>query len=86
MQQSLYRLHRTEIYVQFSWVPAHVGIKGNEGAVKTAKIATQMNYIIDIPFGKAEVKAILKKEVMKKWQDRWDREITGRNYYNIQKM
>ena len=41
-----------------------------------------MNNIIDMPFGK--VKAIKKKEVIKKWQDRWDREITGRNYYNIQ--
>ena len=84
-QHSLYRLHRTGIFVRFCWVPAHVGIKGNEGADKNAKIATKMDNIIDIPFGKAEVKAILKKEVMKKWQDRWDREITGRNYYNIQK-
>ena len=56
-----YRLHRTGISVRFCWVPAHVGIKGNEGADKIAKIATKMNNIIDMPYGKTEVKAIKKK-------------------------
>ena len=46
----------------------------NTEADKIAKIATKMNNIIDMPYGKTEVKAILKKEVIKKWQERWDRE------------
>ena len=46
----------------------------DEGADKIAKIATKINNIIDMPYGKTEVKAILKKEVIKKWQERWDRE------------
>ena len=49
-------LHGKGISVKFCWVPANVGIKGNYGADKTAKIATKMNNIIDIPYGKAEVK------------------------------
>ena len=32
IQLTLYRLHRTRISVKFCWVPAHVGIKENEGA------------------------------------------------------
>ena len=61
-QQSLYRLHRAGITITFCGVPAHVGIKGNDGADKTAKIATKMNSIIhsyfgeNLLFGKAKCK------------------------------
>ena len=58
IQLSLYRLRRTGISVKFCWVPAHVGIKGIEGADKIAKMATKINNIIDMPYGKTEVKAI----------------------------
>ena len=58
IQLSLDRLHRTGISVKFCWVPAHVGIKGIEGADKIAKIATKINNIIDMPYGKTEVRAI----------------------------
>ena len=57
-------LQRTGISVIFCWVPANVAIEGNEGANKTAQIATKINNIIDMPYGKAEVKAI-KKIVIK---------------------
>jgi len=36
IQQSLFRLQRLRTDVRFCWVPAHVGIKGNEGADKIA--------------------------------------------------
>ncbi len=44
-----------------------------------------MSEIINIPFGKGEAKAIIKKGMMKKWQDRWDMDNSGRKYYSIQK-
>ena len=44
---------------------------------KIAKIATKMNNIIDMPYGKTEVKAIEKKISHQKVQERWDRETTG---------
>uniref|UniRef100_A0A8C9Z4M2 ribonuclease H n=1 Tax=Sander lucioperca TaxID=283035 RepID=A0A8C9Z4M2_SANLU len=39
LHHSLLRLHRGGIDVQFCWVPAHKGVKGNEGADKLAKEA-----------------------------------------------
>ncbi len=44
-----------------------------------------MSEIINIPFSKGEAKAIIKKGMMKKWQDRWDMDNSGRKYYSIQK-
>ena len=58
IQLNLYRLHGTGISVRFCWVSANVGIEGDEGADKTAKIATKINNIIDMPFGKADTQAI----------------------------
>lgn len=85
IQQSLFRLQRLRIDVRFCWVPAHTGVQGNEGADNIAKKSTKMNNVINIPLGKGEAKAIIKKEMLKKWQDRWDVDKSGRKYYSLQK-
>ncbi len=75
---NLFRLRRLQI-------PAHVNIEGNDKTDKIAKKSTRVNKIISIPFGKGEAKAIIKKEMMKKWQDRWDMDNSVMKYYSIQK-
>lgn len=69
------------------WVPAHVGVKGNEQADKLAKQALKSkNVQIKIPISRAEVKNIIKEHANKIWQERWDEEETGRHMHNIQKQ
>lgn len=62
------RLHRRGVDEQFGWVPAHGGLKGNEGANKLAKAALEKEITLPVPRGKGEGKAVIKKE----W--RYDRE------------
>ena len=83
--QCIYRLHRIGIAIGFCWVPAHVGIEGNETADRMAKKALNMKQITDITFGKGEGKAIIKKNITELWQNMWDTENKGRTYYRIQK-
>ena len=85
IHQSLYRLYSTRIKVSFCWVPAHVGIEGNEKADTVAKSSLELIEIMKLPFSKGEAKAILKEEMNKKWQNSWDSDSKGRTYYNIQK-
>ncbi|KAI2644425.1 hypothetical protein H4Q32_024564 [Labeo rohita] len=76
---------RLQIDVRFCWVPVHVNVRGNDKADKIAKKSTRMSDTINIPFGKGEAKTIIKKGMMKKWQERWDTDKSGRKYYSIQK-
>jgi kelch-like protein 2/3 len=69
--ESLSILEESNISVSFCWVPAHVGIVGNEVADKLAKEATEpeetlMNYI---PF--LDFVPHLKKHLTKKWERKW---------------
>lgn len=80
----LFRLQRNTVIV-FMWVPAHIGVKGNEAADVLAKEACDIDEIMEILYSKSEVKAIVRNNIIKEWQYNWDREITGRHYYRIQK-
>ena len=73
------------IIVQFCWVPAHIGIKGNEMADKIAKKALEKEHIdIKVPLGKGEAKSIIKNETMQKWQDEWESDPKARQYHKVQ--
>ncbi|KAI2647286.1 Ribonuclease H1 [Labeo rohita] len=81
---SLYRLKEAGIIVYFCWVPAHVGVSGNEVADKLAKKALDKREVdVQVPMGKKEAKSVLKKKLMNKWQIRWDNSSTGRWCYSI---
>ena len=83
----LLRIERNGTSVQFCWVPAHCGVKGNEEADKTAKLALEMKdeEIIQVAYGRGEVRAIIRQAVRETWQREWDNDSKGRQLYKIQK-
>ena len=85
LNHSLLRLHRGSIDLQFCWVPAHEGVKGNECADKLAKSALQKEITLPVQLGKGEGKAVIKKKGMEIWQKRWEKDQKGKEYHKVQK-
>ena len=71
--------------LHFLWVPAHVGVLGNEKADKMAKKALEkLEVEMNVRISKAEVKSVIWGKVNIMWQEQWDNEVKGRHLYNIQ--
>ncbi|XP_061925778.1 uncharacterized protein LOC133664840 [Entelurus aequoreus] len=86
IHNQLHRMNKRGLAVCFIWVPAHVGIEGNEGVDILAKQSLRSHTVdMDIPLCREEGKSIIKKHVGKVWQEYWDIQDTGRHLYNIQK-
>lgn len=86
ISQLIFRLGQQNIYIEFTWIPAHVGIKGNEKVDKLAKDALKADQIeIKVPLSKSEIKVIIKDSINRRWQVTWDQEKKGRHLYSIQK-
>ncbi|XP_038157609.1 uncharacterized protein LOC119794224, partial [Cyprinodon tularosa] len=85
--QSLFRIRQLKILVYFLWVPAHVGVDGNEKADKLAKKALNHQQIeMNVFLSKSEMKTLITIETRKKWQTIWNNESKGRHLYQIQKF
>ena len=80
------QMQKSGIRIAFGWVPAHMGVKGNELADRYAKQAVLKQEVeINEHHSKAEVRSIIKIKVGEIWQYMWDHESTGRNLYKIQR-
>ncbi len=82
---SLFRIRQIRIEVHFLWVPAHVGVNGNEQVDLLAKKALNHPQIeIKLGLSKAEFKRVISVEVNKKWQKLWNSASKGRHLFQIQ--
>lgn len=67
------------------WVPAHVGVEGNEEVDGMAKQAVRHWRIeVNVLLSKSEIKGLVQGALKGIWQERWDKEDKGRHLYNIQ--
>ena len=89
IRQKLEHLHRQRKTVHLHWVPAHVGIEGNEEVDILAKEATGWRKRGRGPVGTiipnrdvlySANKRVLKQGIYQKWQSSWGREKTGKQY------
>lgn len=79
-------LIKSGISTTFIWVPAHIGVGGNELADMCAKKAAELPDIeVNVAYSKAEVKSIIKAKTKEKWQFMWDNEQSGRHLYKFQR-
>ena len=82
----MFRLQMKGIFTRFIWVPAHVGVKGNEQVDILAKQALKISHVdLQVPLRKAKVKSFSRTYAQNTWQEHWGMSETGRHLYNIQR-
>ena len=65
------RILNSNIRICLVWIPAHIGIHGNEMADKWAKRSLQYNILTDSPISPKTFKSITIKCINDYWQQRW---------------
>ena len=70
-QEWLFRISCRLKSVCFCWVPAHVGIRGNEQADQEAKEASAGKHTDIKKIPHCDMKRPIKFYILKKWQERW---------------
>lgn len=77
-------LFKSGCEVSFLWVPAHIGVSGNELADQCAKDSLNENAVsVTVGPGRTELRSKLMREVFQSWQLQWDRDVKGRHLYAI---
>ena len=85
--QGIDKLRDAGIRVQIHWIPAHVGVPGNEKADKAAKAAAQgpRVYSRRIYYLLATCRQALRRRVTKQWASDWENGTSGRTTFHLEK-
>ena len=85
--QGINRLREAGVQVQIHWIPAHVGVPGNEEADRAAKTAAQglRTYSRRVFYMLATCKQTLRKRAFSQWVQEWENGTTGRTTFNLEK-
>jgi len=84
--QCLFRAKQLGILVFFLWVPAHVGVDGNEEVDQLAKEALNHSQIeMNVSLSKSEINRLIAIKINKRWQKVWNNDCKGRHLYQIQR-
>ena len=78
-QEWLFSISSRYKSVRFCWVPAHVGIQGNEEADKEARIAASAEIINIKKVPHMDMKGPIRKYILRKWQERWESPLLANN-------
>ena len=82
IRQSINKLYSRGIQIEVCWIPAHVGIPGNEKADEKAKSGiTCPIYDVRLPVG--DYIGSLKDNIKSKWQDMWNNESVNNKLKHI---
>jgi len=76
-------IHHEGCKVTLAWIPAHIGITGNEAADKQANRGRSSKSKINTGLGVAEVKSIVKETINNQWREQWQTSIHGRFSYSL---
>ena len=68
IKEWLYKLHSKLKKVQFCWIPAHVGIQGNEIADKLAKQAAKYPNVKFDSIPHSDLRETIRSHIKRKWQ------------------
>ena len=79
VQECLFRIFARLKSVSFCWVPAHVGIRGNEQTDQEAKKASAGKYIDVKKIPHSYMKRPIKSYILKKCQGRWSSPLLANN-------
>jgi hypothetical protein len=82
-KQKCWQLTRSGRKVSFMWVPAHVGIAGNERAGFEASQTTLGNMVFNAQSVGRDFLPVAKQRMLNEWQKSWEVAETGRFSYSI---
>ena len=84
IQEKVHALAQQYITINMCWVPAHVGVEGNEAADKAAKAATLNVHLMAGRTFYKDTKSLFQTAIKRKWNQEW--EVVPNNHLrNIKK-
>lgn len=82
---TLHQIEKSASTLGFVWVPAHVGVQGNEEASSAAKRPLNRGEVaVQVQYGQAECKSLIQQEIARSWQKGWEQGSKGRFYFSVQ--